>query len=234
MADISDETRVLRSAIERRAIVMEVGGFRPPSDPAASWFGRVCLALPGEHWPESQGKPMLPLCQVNLVQLPFSPPHLDGLEFFTVFIDQEGLPTDKPNGEGWCLRAYRSLDRLVPMSAPEEFDRPRPFPMRPRVLESDHPCWEDVPVALPPAIADRFHDLFENSDGTKLGGWPSLIQSEIFWGPGNQHPASPEFVFQIDSEPKAHWNWGHGGVGYFGRGTAAGFEDTWVMAWQCH
>jgi hypothetical protein len=68
----------------------------------------------------------------------------------------------------------------------------------------------------------------------KLGGWPTLIQSEIFWAPWNRHPAAPEYVFQIDSTGKGNWSWGDGGVGYFGRGTAPGKTDEWALAWQCY
>ncbi len=40
-----------RKALCRRAIVLDIGGFRPPDDPLASWFGRVTLAAEGEGWP---------------------------------------------------------------------------------------------------------------------------------------------------------------------------------------
>lgn len=45
-------------------------------------------------------------------------------------------------------------------------------------------------------------ELLSNVAGTTLGGWPTLIQSEVFWGPSNEYPASPEHVFQIDSTEK--------------------------------
>ncbi len=54
----------------------------------------------------------------------------------------------------------------------------------------------------------KYHELLENRHCSKIGGWPSLIQSEIFWAPLNRHPADPEYVLQIDTEPKAHWAWG--------------------------
>ena len=104
--------------------------------------------------------------------------------------------------------------------------------MRGRIVEKDYPCWEDLPVDVSDTIDDKYYDLFQNVDGFKLGGWPSLIQSEIFWAPWNKHPAKPKYVFQIDSDPKANWNWGDGGVGYFGRGTVAGMEDEWAFECQ--
>jgi hypothetical protein len=105
--------------------------------------------------------------------------------------------------------------------------------MRPKVVEDDFPCWEDVPIDLPDDVSDRYYDVYHNVPGTKLGGWPTLVQAPIFWAPWNKHPAAPEYVFQVDSSEKAGWSWGHDGVGYLGRGTAPGKEDEWALAWQC-
>ncbi|HEX8776147.1 MAG TPA: hypothetical protein VF735_21435, partial [Pyrinomonadaceae bacterium] len=64
-------------------------------------------------------------------------------------------------------------------------------------------------------------------------GWPTLIQSEIYWAPWNKHPANPEYVFQINSEEKANWRWGDAGVGHFGRGTGVA-KNQWALSWQCY
>ena len=106
--------------------------------------------------------------------------------------------------------------------------------MKPRAIEADYPVLDDLPCALPREIEDDYYDRFPNVSGVKLGGWPTLIQSEIFWAPWNRHPHSPEYVFQIDSVEKGNWFWGDAGVGYFGRGTADGHENDWSIAWQCH
>ena len=177
---------------------------------------------------------MQALCQVNLTHLPFLPPALHGLELITVFVGPEQLPVDSPNGDGWCLRAYPDASALVPIEPEETGSLIRPFPMRPRVVEADYPCWEDVSIDLPDQIADQYYDLFENTPGFKFGGWPSLLQSEIFWAPWNRHPAIPEYVFQIDTTEKGNWMWGDNGVGYFGRGTANGHKDEWALSWQCY
>lgn len=224
----------IRERLGRRAIVLELDDSGPPEHPGASWFGRVNLGEPGERWPRSNGRPMLPLCQINLWDMPFRPPRLDDVAFLTVFVDATDLPLDTPNGEGWCLRAYRDAGSLVPLEAPGG-SRLVPFPLRPRVIERDFPKHEDVPVELLPEPVDkRYYDLFETAEGLKLGGWPTLIQAEIFWAPWNQHPADPEYVFQIDSTDKGNWWWGDQGVGYFGRGTAAGTTDEWTLSWQCY
>lgn len=88
-------------------------------------------------------------------------------------------------------------------------------------------------IDLPEEIEDEYEDLFVNREGLKLGGWPSLVQSEIFWAPSKGHTAEPEFVFQVDSTDKGGWHWGHGGVAHFGRGTRPGYRDTWAFEWQC-
>jgi len=228
-----DAIDAVRQQIKRSAVELEIGGFRPSGDPRGSWFGRVTWGAPNEDWPTAAGKPMLPLCQVNLTELPFRPARLDDVQFLAVFISADDLRWDRRNGQGWWRRSYASLEALGGLEAAALESTIKAFPMRPCVVEADYPCWEDVPLELPPQIDESYHELFKNASGFKFGGWPTLIQSEIFWAPWNRHPAAPEFVFQIDSTEKGNWAWGDGGVGYFGRGTAAGHENEWVLAWQC-
>lgn len=230
------DSEALRVRLRRPAVRMEVGGFRPPDAPTSSWFGRVMMALPGETWPTAGGEPMHALFQLNLAELPYRPSLLEDLAFLTVFIGPRGLPSGETNGNGWCLRAYRAGAGLVALEQRETGSPIRAFPMRPSFLEEDFPRSDDVPSDLVDAFEKaraEVPDAFTNSSGFKVGGWPTLIQSEIFWAPLNRHPARPEFVFQVDSEAKANWAWGDGGVGYFGRGTVEGFEDTWTLEWQC-
>lgn len=225
-----------RSSIRRRAISLEIGGFRPPENPTESWFGQVGFALPGESWPCSNGNPMHALCQINLNNLPFRPARLDDLEFITVFIGRNDFPIDgvNANGTNWCLRAYPRISDLVPLRTIQTNSSIKPFTMRPKVVEEDYPCWEDVPSQPPSEADDHYYDLFQNVSGFKLGGWPTLIQSEIYWAPWQKHPISPEYVFQIDSTEKGNWMWGDHGVGYFGRGTVEGRLDEWAFEWQCY
>jgi len=224
----------LKNKLARPASRAVVGGFRPPSDPFASWIGKVNVALPGEDWPTSAGRPMMPLCQFNMAEVPFRPENLSDVAFLTVFIDQNELPMDAPNGEGWLLRAYSSVAGLVPIAPPVNRGSIKPFPVRWELIEQDYPCWDDVSsMAMRPESHEEYYDHFHTQDGTKLGGWPRLIQSEIFWAPLNQHPANPEYVFQIDCEEKAQWSWGDGGVGHFGRGTGEA-RDVWTLEWQCY
>lgn len=223
-----------REQLRRRAVLLKIGGFRPPNDPASSWFGRVNFGLPGEVWPMMNNDPMHALCQINLAEIPFRSPHLRDIDFISIFIGPEELPIDAPNGENWCLRTYKDLTRLIPLAQVDKGSPIKPFPMRPHLIEEDYPCWEDVPIEVSGEIEERYYDLFENVRGFKLGGWPSLIQSEIFWASWNKHPIDPEYVFQIDTTEKANWMWGDSGVGYFGRGTKEGHTDEWALTWQCY
>lgn len=226
----------IKNKLQRRAIILENaisnGGIVAPS---WSWFGKVDLCLPGETWPAHDDVQLSPLAQINLTQFPFRPPHLHDVELITVFIKEEDLPSsDEPNGQGWCLRAYRSIAELIPLACPADLEsKLNAFPLQPAIVEVDFPCHEDVDIELPEDLDDNYPEHFKTVEGFKLGGWPFLIQSEIYWAPWNKHPARPDYVFQIDSCEKGEWQWGDNGVGYFGRGTAPGYENTWTMAWQC-
>ncbi|NPV57218.1 MAG: DUF1963 domain-containing protein [Anaerolineae bacterium] len=189
----------------------------------------------GENWPLQNGQPMLALAQVNLTGLPFRTPGLGDIDFITIFIGPEKLPSlHEKNGSNWVLRAYKTIADLVPLEKQYAPSSIKPFQMQPKVIEHDFPCFDDVPFALKEQLWDAYDaNQFENVEGFKLGGWPNLIQSEITWAPGDQHPSNPQYVFQIDSTEKGNWMWADNGVGYFGRGTAVGKGDDWFLEWQC-
>jgi hypothetical protein len=233
---IDPETlEAVRARLRRRAIRMEIGGFAPPEGPAGSWFGRVNLALPGEGWPMTDGQPLHALAQIDLTQLPYRPAGLDDLAVITIFITDEPPEGDRPNGEGWCLRAYPDLSALVPLRQVDTGSEIRAFPMRPEVVEADYPTWDDAAdLDLPHDVADGYNEIFRPAEGFKLGGWPFLAQGPIDWAWPGAHPAAPEFVFQIDSTDEGNWYWGDSGLGYFGRGTRPGGTNEWVMSWQCY
>ncbi len=234
-AEVSaEEVEALKQQLCRRASRAIVGGFRPSADPFASWFGKVNVAASGEDWPTSAGRPMMPLCQFNMTEVPFVPESLSDVAFLAVFIDQEKLPSNNPNGDGWLLRAYPTLDGLVALALPADQGYLQPLPIRWELIEEDYPSWEyKDAMEMSPELEDQYSELLETQQGTKIGGWPFIVQSEIYWAPGNQHPASPEYVLQIDSESKARWSWGDAGFGYIGRGTGAA-RDVWTLEWQCY
>lgn len=223
-----------RAELKRQAVVMEIGGFRSSNEIDESWFGRVKLALPDEAWPETEGEPMHAPCQINLTKLPFKPKRLEDIELLTLFIGPTDLPVDENNGSNWCLRAYPCISDLIELEQVDSSSWIKPFPMRPTLVDEDFPCHEDINIELPEELRESYYSHFNNISGFKLGGWPTLIQSEIYWAPNNEHPAVPEYVFQIDTTEKGNWMWGDGGVGYFGRGTKAGHDNEWTIEWQCY
>jgi hypothetical protein len=195
----------------RRASLAQVGGFRPEG-PASSWFGR-CMAHPGEGLPEWKGKPMFPLLQIRVNELPFKPKELDGIELLTLFHNQDEHPFDEPHGNGWLIREYRSVAGLVELRPPASPVALKPSPVRWTLIDDDAPGWEDAGgvIALKPLIADEeankvFHEEFNRYWGTKVGGYPYQIQ----------HGANADdFVFQVGSEEKVPWMWADNGIGYF-------------------
>jgi len=236
----------LKKQLARPACLIEVDARLEPADPLrASWFGRVNVALPGERWPAVDGTPMAPIAQLNLREATFVPPALADIALLTVFFGPDVFSSDSENGDGWLVRAYPVLDELRAIDVPAapveslresryQSDAPvRAMPIRYRSLAADFPDWDDVPPELdiPEAIDDSWYDHFGAHEGSKLGGWPSLIQSEIYWAPMNEHPANPEYVFQIDSVPKAKFELVAGGVCYFGRGTGNA-RNVWTFTTQ--
>lgn len=220
--------------MKRKAIILGGGGFRPNESPMCSWFGKVTCCAKHEGWPKQNGDPMYALAQINLTKLPFRPCGLEDIEFITVFIGPKIFPVNALNGKNWLIRTYENISMLVKLEQEETGSYINPFPMGYWVVDEDFPCWEDIEYICPEEIDDDYYDIFENINGFKLGGWPSLIQTEIYWSPWSAHETNPAYVFQIDTTEKGRWMWGDNGVGYFGRGTIDGKKDEWALAWQCY
>jgi len=223
----------LRHLLGRPACQMIVGGFRPPADPFTSWFGRVCIAAPEETWPIFQGEPMLPLCQIKCSELSIVPEVLRDMAFLTLFIAAGRLPEIwSANGEGWLLRSYQTGQPLTALETPLQLKSPiKAFPVRWETIEQDFPCREDADATITNArMREAFEEHYEEFPRhycSKVGGWPSIVQFGLFeW-----MPPKLTYVFQIDSEYKAHWAWGDQGVGYFG---CALEQDGphWYLEWQ--
>jgi hypothetical protein len=215
----------------RKASVLQVGGFRPSLEPAACNFGKSPLGLPGEEWPTWQSRPLLFVCQMNLAIAPAVPPLLAGIQMITFFIDPEAGVLQKENGADWRLRAYTSLEGLVPMVAPAGAPKVgKGFECRWEECE-DHPNYDDPEMVIPAGSRRPRIDL-ENVARTKIGGYASTIQSAPWWG-HSDHPSNPRYCLQINSEEKAGLVWGDGGTIYVARGTEPGSLDQWFLDWQC-
>jgi hypothetical protein len=191
------------------ASVLQVGGFRPTFDPAASNFGMSALGLPGEGWPMWDSKALLFVCQLNLTTAPAVPPLLADIKLITFFVKTEFGELSEESGRDWRLRAYKSLEGLARISAPAG---------APKVRKGFECCWEQ-------------REGRPNVVRTKIGGRATIIQSEPWWG-YKAHPAEPKYCVQINSEEKPGLIWGDGGAIYLARGTAGGSEDRWFLDWQ--
>jgi Domain of unknown function (DUF1963) len=227
----------------RPASLGEVGGFRPPDDPRTSWAANVTVARAEEGWPLSEGDPMLALLQVVVEELPVVPDPLRDIAALTLFVGPFALPVDEPNGVNWCLRAYATLDELVPLDPPRparagdpklargELTTYKPFPVRWRDV-IDWPSDDSVPLEYQDVWDDAQQDetvTAANRDGLKVGGWPSTVQSDVDWSEGDERLDAVDFILQVDSDEKTGFQVGYGGVLYVGRRRSSG---TWHCSWQ--
>jgi hypothetical protein len=230
----------LRQLVRRTAAVSRPIEGRLSGEVLRSCLGRISVLGRGEAWPAFNGRPMAPLAQLNLTESPYVPPELAQFSLIAVWLAEEDdhfeTPDEHPNGSRWAVRAYQSLDDVVGVEG-YRLAWVRPREVHWQVIE-DYPDWEDVAnlvdyERLNDLLAGRdYYDVLGHAaDGTKLGGWPNLIQSEIFWGPGGRHPASPRYAFQVDSEERVGLNLWDAGVLYVGLGAQHG-QPVWVAASQ--
>jgi len=128
------------------------------------------------------------VCQINIGQLPFVPELLKDIQLIAIFIAPDEMTIQNENGSNWCLRTYGNIADMVPLKQIDTGSKIKDFEMRP-VLVDDFPCWDDFSklqlkendLVLPPDIEENFASYFDNKSGFKIGGWPTLIQSDIDW-----------------------------------------------------
>lgn len=176
---------------------------------------------------------MAPLVQLDLREAPFVPEALAGIALLAVFLSTDGETWAIPgtaNGASWLVRAHATVADLVAIETPRDaqFLRPRALVWE-RV--DDYPGYEDLvdlvdADALERLVADCEPEdaVGETVSGTKIGGWPSLIQAELTW-PGSGNAV---FAFQVDSDASVGLNLWDGGVLHVGR-TA---ERDWIAEAQ--
>lgn len=218
----------IRQALARPAVEFTAGGFRPTHAATESWLGRVYVGRPGETLPlDARGRPMWPLLQLVLASLPAVPALLAHTQALTVFVSQE-LPVDTkpaPNGQNWLLRECQLDEPLVVSELATTTSPLQPFPLRAGPLLTDYPVWdgggadhlvEEVMALKRQGIITSYYDLVENHHGHKLGGWPTFCQPGIEFSPGF------EFVLQIASDAKAHFNVMDGGTIFLAKNAATG------------
>ena len=228
-------------AIGKRPVVAQIGGFRP-EERVRSWFGGRFCAPEDAEWPVDGDGPMVPVLQICVPEVPGGSAFFGDSSLVQVFLNAKELPLQfpAPNGTGWLLRQYRTLEALVTIRTPEAARRYREFQIRWSPAERlDYPCWEEASdyvdlTDLNDRIneheesgesdepVDPFHAEFQSYERTKIGGYASYIQS----------PSSKpyEYVFQIASEEKPQFMVGDSGNLYIMR---ARDEDHWYLHWDC-
>lgn len=218
----------------RTPAVAQIGGFRPEPG-LKSWFGGNFWLPAGEEWPQSCGKPMLPLLQAVIDDLPVCPTALQAAKVLQVFADHDELPLDLPakNGDRFLV-VTRGDEPLQPIEPPFKFVMPRPFQIRWQSGAPEGPSWEEAGALalIEPGVLDEFvqlddcfkmyGDRYYGSSRTKVGGWATFIQGA---------PELPgQFLLQIASEEKPRWMIGDNGNTYFSLTP----EGEWFMNWDCY
>jgi len=210
--------QALRQALDRPCapIVFD----RPATiDPFTSIFGAVRLARKDELWPEHEGVPLWPLCQINLTQTPMMPLVLRDLALITLFISPDHshaptrvIDTRQPDPAAtWALRSYTSLEKLTIPKQPTHGSTLSPRLGEWAEVAADYANHDVAGQVVDTAINDVYgYEWGKSVQQTKLGGWPLTVQSEPWWD-YEKTQDTWDFVMQIENEPKAGWHgWGDG------------------------
>lgn len=229
---LDDGEDTIRQALHRRTRPLQVGGFRPTGAPDATCFGEVRLQAPGEDWPRHNGTPMFPLAQFNIAEADMQAGPLADTALVAVYMSPDFRSNEhrlsKPErSAGFAVRAYPSLNGLVPTDPPAFDTTLKPFECLWLDPVDDYPTHDlacDIIDGAEISVYD--FDWYQNAAATKIGGWPSTLQSEPWW---MYRPDAPdvEYALQIWYEEKARW-YGHGL--YLARGTSD--PDLWALDMQ--
>lgn len=221
----------------RKISIIHVGGLRPTDSSFASHFGLTPLGLPDEKWPtffgpqglssgsrDQEPKNLFFLCQLNLTEAPYVSEILSDIKLITIFVHPEFV-----DSEYICIRAYKSLEGLIPINVPEGATFNKGYEVNFELAE-DNPQSSDPDLVFPEDVDDpssngfdEIVDKFEHKYCSKIGGYASSIQDPPFTYEDEQ--ARPKFCLQIDSEDKIGLMWGDSGTFYLARGTSKGYED---------
>lgn len=210
----------IKEQLRRKAIVFDTGGIRPTNELGESWIGKVAWKLPNETWPiDEAGNKMIPLATIFPGDSDYVPKQLKGISLITIYLSNELLKNlgSEDYQEWFEINVYENLDDLV--SCEHQSDVIDPFPLVPKFVDNEFPSWEDIEEDLFNIINDMenndgidyYGDIHEaNYSKHKIGGYPSVIQSGVGYDEGF------EFVLQISSDEKAHFNIVDSGNFYFG------------------
>jgi hypothetical protein len=237
----TNELDQFRGEIARPASLARSIAGRADPDPFGSWLGRVTALARGAEWPTFEGKPMVGITQLNLRDAPFVPAELEGIGLLALFLaedDDDGLvvPDGRPNGDGWLLMTCGPEVELIE-AKPVQLRGLRPRPIAWELID-DLPAWDDIAMtpegeAIEALLEDEEYEAAVGSakEGTKLGGWPSLIQGEVTWSPAGDPAPNVSFCLQFDSDETVGLNLWDSGVIHIGRAVDGG-RVIWVAESQ--
>ncbi|MEQ8779073.1 MAG: DUF1963 domain-containing protein [Roseibium album] len=229
-----------RSSIEKPCSSLTVGGFRPSNELTSSCFGEI-RAAEDENWPHLENKPLWPVCQLNLLDAPYVPDCLRDVAMLQFFVheeywrfDQSIVDVSKPTPSGpFFLKIYKGLDALKFVDPPNHDSPFKPLEAKwCKDVRVDYPTHDCMPFDFDALDIGDYcdQDGVETVFATKLGGWPSCVQSEPWWD-YRKEGKDFEFALQFHSEEKANCWWGDNGVVYFARHKSN--TDVWAVDWQC-
>jgi hypothetical protein len=155
------------------------------------------------------------------------PEILADVKLLTVFVNPDFI-----DAEYYCIRAYKSLEGLVPLNVPAGCTFPNGFETS-FELSTDTPLHDDPEYVndakIDQSTKHRYH--------SKIGGYASSIHShpfEIDLTGDTTSIEHPQFCIQLMSESKRSisMQWGDDTTFYIGRGTTRGYEDRWFLDCQ--
>ena len=207
----------IKSALQRKAVIFQTGGFRPTNEIGESWIGAVKWKKPEDEIPKGiDGKEMLPYASLFMSYLEYVPAEMEGVVLCNVFISSD-IYDHLLDMEGYYhVQTYDSIDGLAACDLKN--DNMKAFPLKPQLIDNDFPEWDG---GLDPNIEDEIIKLEDEEEINyyedihtevysmhKVGGYPAYIQ------PGNWDKQY-EFIFQISSDEKANLNIVDSGSFYF-------------------
>ncbi|WP_229106803.1 DUF1963 domain-containing protein [Paenibacillus sp. 1001270B_150601_E10] len=219
------------TTLGKKPVIAQIGGFRPEASIISSFGGDFYLHE-SDNWPSDQDGFMIPIIQIYVPEVPEGRKRFGDKRLIQVYLNSEKLPVDyAKNGEGWLLREYDSIEGMRKMKTPSECKQVKSFQIKwSEAGTPDFPCWEQSwdyldmsEINESDELSDRFFNEFDRYFFTKIGGFPSYIQSPCL--------GDLDYIFQISSEEKPGFMIADNGKLYIAKSKDDG---QWYLAWDSY
>lgn len=224
IADIDVAKAVIAHEKVRCFLGEQQGASKQPKG-LVSCIGGTFWGKDGEDWPRSKnGDPLIPWLQVVCTEMkdlygPLRPRKVVCFYITEDFSDAEATSAFDEND--FVVREYLLKDELAPLSRPKELERHQFH----RVLwqrADDYPCLSKYYQLFDKSVYDALCQgkpfKYDNRSGIKIGGWPTMVQSE------QRYPG--EFDMQIDMTE--NFMYGDAGIGQLSRS-----GNSWWLMFEC-